>query len=144
MTTTAHVPAFDSTLQKTHSWLRELMESGGYADEKEACGVLRVVLHAIRDHLCVDEVADLAAEMPMLIRGIYYEQWKPSATPAHERTAAGFIARIQAQLAPYKDVDAEEAVFAVFHLLNDHISAGELSDVRGALPHHIRDLWVTA
>ena len=143
MTSTAHVPVFDTTLQKTHLWLHELMEAGGYADEKVACGVLRVILHAIRDHLCVDEVADLAAEMPMLIRGLYYEQWKPSA-PSHERTVPGFLGQIQAKLAPYRGVDAEEAIFAVFQLLNDHITPGELSDVRGALPHHIRDLWVTA
>jgi len=39
-----------------------------------------VSLHALSDRLTVQEVAQLGAPIPMLIRGFYYEGWVPSET----------------------------------------------------------------
>ncbi len=67
---------FDKTLQTTHIWLSEIMERHG-PDRKEAWHILSAVLHALRDRLPPELAAHLGAELPLLIRGAYYDQYRP-------------------------------------------------------------------
>jgi uncharacterized protein (DUF2267 family) len=98
-------------------------------------------LHALRDWLQVDESANLAAQLPALIRGIYYDQWRPAATPVKERSKADFIARIERDFLNDPIADVSQAVTAVFHLLSKKVTGGEIGDVRHSLPADLRSLW---
>ena len=71
--TATGLDVFDSTVQKTNTWLNDLMQVGGWVDRRTAFRALRATLHALRDRLIVDEVAQLSAQLPMLIRGLYFE-----------------------------------------------------------------------
>ncbi len=62
----------------------------GLSDRHAAYRVLRAVLHALRDRLTVAETVDLGAQLPMLIRGLYYEGWTPNDKPLRERTREKF------------------------------------------------------
>jgi uncharacterized protein (DUF2267 family) len=75
---TTDLEVFDTTVHKTNSWLHELMEELGWSDRHKAYLALRATLHALRDRLTVQGVAQLGAQLPMLIRGFYYEGWVPS------------------------------------------------------------------
>jgi uncharacterized protein (DUF2267 family) len=134
------VDSLNSTFQKTHEWLTELAEEGDFLGESQAYTALRAVLHALRDRLTVEEAAQLAAQMPMLVRGFYYEGWKPATTPVRIRSRQEFLANIAARLGN-SQLDPEHACAAVFKFLEHKISRGELDDVRHMLPHHVRDLW---
>ncbi len=68
---------FDTTVQKTNIWLNDLMKVLGWQDRHKAYLALRATLHALRDRLTVDEVAHFGAQLPMLMRGFYYEGWDP-------------------------------------------------------------------
>jgi uncharacterized protein (DUF2267 family) len=139
---TAKSPAhFDSMLQKTNEWLRDLMRELGTNDRHTAYHALRAVLHALRDRLTVDEAADLGAQLPTLIRGIYYEAWKPAAVPVHERKKEQFLAGVSESYRQDAFVDVEEIVRAVFRVLAARVSAGEIDDVRRSLPDELRELW---
>lgn len=70
---------FDRTLQKTNLWLGDVMAELDTEDRHQAYSALRATLHALRDRLTVDEAAQLAAQLPLLVRGIYYENWRPAA-----------------------------------------------------------------
>jgi len=129
---------FQSTCQKTQDWLRELQEIAHLRDESQSYSVLRAVLHALRDRLTVDEAAHLGAQLPMLVRGIYYEGWKPAATPRRERTAEEFFERVEQQMRYNVDVAPQHAVASVFVLLDRRISEGEMDDVRHMLPEAVR------
>ena len=137
--TESHIPVFEKTLQTTHQWLRELERILHLRDQSEAYAVLRGVLHALRDRLIPDEAVDLGAQLPMLIRGFYYEGWKPNATPTRQRHLEGFLDAIP-RLSP--DVGGPEAaVRAVFGLLGQRITDGEVEDIRNMLPEEVRKLW---
>jgi uncharacterized protein (DUF2267 family) len=130
---------FDRTIHKTNIWLKDLMEILGCADRQEAYAALRATLHALRDRLTIVETAQLAAQLPMLIRGFYYEGWDPT-KGVKERHRDEFLARIQRELARY-EMDPEPVARAVFLVMANRISEGEIEDVEHVLPREIRDLW---
>jgi uncharacterized protein (DUF2267 family) len=132
---------FDTTVQKTNSWLKDVMAELGWEDRQRAYLALRSTLHALRDRLTIDEAAQLAAQLPMLIRGFYYEGWNPADMPRRERGRAEFLARIEQGFANVAPVDGEQVAHAVFAVLAARISEGEIRDVEQVLPAEVRDLW---
>lgn len=137
----AGLSQFDETVHTTNSWLKELMEELGWDDRGRAYSALRATLHALRDRLPADAAAHLAAQLPMLVRGFYYEGWRPLGSRARERTKREFVERIERAFQNDPNVDPERVVRAVFRLLARHISEGEIKDIRGNLPEGIRSLW---
>jgi uncharacterized protein (DUF2267 family) len=134
------IDTLDSTVHKTNRWLLELSDLLGWpGDKPRAYRVLRAVLHTLRDRLIVEEAVELGAQFPMLVRGFYYEGWRPADTPTRERKRGEFLALVQEILRP-DPTHPEEATRAVFKLLAHRISEGELEDVRYMLPEQIRDL----
>src|ERR671914_1128216 len=125
---------FDRTVQKTNSWLKSLMDELEWVDRQEAYSALQVTLHALRDRLTVEEVAQLGAQLPMLIRGFYYEGWDPTGKPLKERHKEEFLARIAEQFSGDDQADAEQVARAVFSVLSDRVTEGEIEDVKHVLP----------
>lgn len=139
------VEAFDTTLQKTHIWLNEVVTELGWEDNRHwAYLALRSVLHTLRDHLTVEEAMDLGAQLPMLIRGFYYEGWTLSGKPVKERHKEQFLAPVQQAFRNDERIDPEKVVRAVFMVLSQHITAGEISDVKHLLPAALQELWPSA
>lgn len=131
---------FDKTLQTTNTWLKEIMAVIG-PDRQVAWKVLSVVLHKLRDRLPVELAAHLGAELPMLIRGAYYDQFQPAKQPSACRTLEQFHAEVAEWLSDIRPVDPKDAVNVVFATLSRHIPAGQIEKVRGALPQPIRAAW---
>jgi uncharacterized protein (DUF2267 family) len=131
---------FDETLHKTNTWLKEIAQVLG-PDRHRAYHALRAVLHCLRDRLTVDEAAQLGDQLPMLVRGIYYEAWHPAGKPEKIRTREEFLARISTHLPKARPINAEDAARAVFQVLEKHVTAGEIQDVVQAMPQEIRTLW---
>jgi uncharacterized protein (DUF2267 family) len=132
---------FDRHLAVANGWLKELathlaLPSSEYP---RALHALRAGLHAIRDRLPPSEVLDLAAQLPVVIRGFYYECW--TLTPERLRDRAAMIERVRAELAPDERLDPVEVLRAVIQLLVDHVSKGEISDIVATLPKPIAALW---
>ena len=140
MNQATHAP-FESTYQTTNAWLKGLVEELGWQDRHRAYRALRAVLHALRDRLTVEETADLGAQLPMLIRGLYYEGWTPSGKPVKERKKEDFLAHIEAAFRDEPTISPEAVARAVFTVLQRHVSAGEIGDVEQILPAQIRALW---
>jgi uncharacterized protein (DUF2267 family) len=139
--TTTGLEAFDTTVQKTNVWLKELMHEMNWPDKHKAYHALRVTLHALRDRLSVEEAAQLAAQLPMLLRGLYYEGWDPSGKPVKERHRDQFLDRIREGYAGDDTVDPARIARAVFSLLSRRVTSGEIEDVKHVLPSEIRELW---
>jgi uncharacterized protein (DUF2267 family) len=103
--------------------------------------LLKAVLHALRDWLQLNEAVDFAAQLPTLLRGAYYEQWRPATTPIKHRTKADFLAHVEDSFKIDPLPQPSLAVMAVLELLSKKITAGEIDDVRRALPAELRTLW---
>lgn len=140
MTTTTHVPTLEHGIHQTNVWLGDVAAELDGADRQYAYRTLRATLHALRDRLPIDEAAQLAAQLPDLLRGIWYEGWNPSATPVHERTREQFLDHVAHEGALAGRTEASIAVAATMAVLARHVSAGELDDVRATLPQDIREL----
>jgi len=132
---------FDTTLQKTHSWLNEVMRLMGWQDKHKAYQAVRVTLHALRDRLSVGEVAQLGAQLPMLIRGFYYEGWRPDGAVLTTRHKEEFLGPIAEHFRSDPEVDAERIARAVFAVLAARIAKGEIEDIEHVLPKQLRALW---
>src|SRR5262245_28249278 len=113
---TTGLEVFDTTVHKTNQWLKEIMEELGTEDRKKAYVALRATLQALRDRLTVEAAAELGAQLPMLIRGVYFEGWSPKVNPVRARHREDFLLMVHARVSN-GDFDLEEGVRAVFTVL---------------------------
>lgn len=140
----SHGTIFSSTVHKTEEWLNELQEALHVDDERKAYQALRATLHTLRDRLPPGEAAHLGSQLPMLVRGFYYEGWKPDAPPLKIRTPQEFYDIVQKKASEAdKDVvgDAPRVVGTVLGFLTRKISPGEVEHVKRALPDDLGSLW---
>lgn len=136
------IAAFDSTLQTTHTWLNEVCEELRWErDQHRAYHALRAVLHALRDRLHPEEAAGFAAQLPLLIKGVFYEGWHPAGKPVKARTTEAFLAPVAAAFRDDGWSQPEAVARAVFAVVKRHVSAGEVADVIAAMPADVRALW---
>ncbi|HET8727616.1 MAG TPA: DUF2267 domain-containing protein [Alphaproteobacteria bacterium] len=131
---------FDKTFQTTNIWLNEIMDDLG-PDRKRAYHALRAVLHALRDRLTLDEAAHLGAQLPTLVRGIYYDQWRPHDVPVKERSQEEFLSRVAEGLQNIRPMDIGDATHTVFKVIERHVDRGEIEQVKRMLPEDVRRLW---
>lgn len=120
--------------EKTNIWLAEIAAELGGDDRRYAYRALRAVLHALRDRLTVDVAAKLAAQLPILIRGVYYEDWDPSRTPLAIHDVGPFLDHVAAEGHMAGETEASLAVAAVTAVLRAHVSEGEIDSLLAALP----------
>lgn len=129
----------DRSVEKTHIWINDLAEELSTEDPHEAYRVLRAFLHALRDHLSVDEAAQLSAQLPIFVRGVFYEGWVPSRTLEHARDLDSFLRRMASEGRLAGETEASIAAAAASRVLDRHISGGEARSVLRVLPPHLRE-----
>ena len=135
------VPALDHTVQQTNVWLKTLSEELHVEERHVAYSALRAVLHVLRDRLTPEQAVHLGAQLPLLIRGIYYDGWRLTDGPANERQPAEFAALVAAQMPPRYAQDGLRVSKAVFSLLAKELDHGEIAKVIATLPVPLRSLW---
>ncbi len=127
--------SFDATVEKTNHILHDIERAYGWPKDRrnQSYAALRGILHALRDRLTVDVTAKLAAQLPMLVRGIYYDGWDPSAVPV-KMNREDFLARVRRDFPYTIEGDIPQLVDTVLQSLRQHITQGEWDDMKGTLP----------
>ena len=127
--------AFDTTVDKTNQVLKDIEEAYGWPKERrqQSYDALRVVLHALRDRLPVQEAADLGAQLPMLIRGLYYEGWDPSRVPVKMHREE-FLDRVRREYPFQVEGGTALLVKRVLHAVQRYVTPGEWNDIESTLP----------
>ena len=132
---------FDSTIHQTNTWLKSLFEPLHTEDRHKAYLALRVTLHALRDRLPPELAVHLGAQLPMLVRGFFYEDWQMAKTPTASRHVDDFLTPIEWAFRNDPDAEIEAIARAVFALLTRELDHGEIRKVVGALPRELKGLW---
>lgn len=131
---------FGKTLQATDAWLDELQQQLG-PDPKAAWRALGAVLRTVRDRIPVGLAAHLGAQLPLLIRGAYYEHFQPLREPDKSRSLDGFLDHVRAELPGASADEAWQAVRAVFAVIGRHLTPEQVSKVVEALPGPVQEAW---
>jgi len=132
--------SFDQSLVTTKQWLKDLMAELSTDDEELAYHAIRAVLHALRDRMRIDDAVEFGAQLPMLLRGVYYEGWDPSDKPEKIRNLELFYEKVDKELRP-RDVNPQRACIGVFRVLENHMSPGAINDLKSTLPHVLKEIW---
>jgi uncharacterized protein (DUF2267 family) len=131
-------PAFSTTVDKTNRVLRRIEDAYGWPKDRreQSYDALRAVLHTMRDRLTVEEASDLAAQLPMLIRGLYYEGWNPSKVPV-KMNRDEFFLRIRQEFPWQIEGSIQDLVRTVLEALSPYITQGELEDIKANMPKEL-------
>ena len=132
---------FDKTVQETNLWLKDIMDRLDTADRHRAYSSLRAVLHALRDRIGAESAAHLAAQLPMLLRGLYYEGWDPTDKPTKERHEEEFLANVARELPRAEEGEVEQGVLAVLDVLSKHVDRGAAVKIAAMFPQDLRKFW---
>ena len=128
-----NIDILDQAVVKTNIWLKVLAERLGTEDRHRAYRVLRAVLHALRDRVGPEVAAHLSAQLPVLVRGVFYEGWDPTRTPV--RMSFGeFLARVEGEALLKGTTEAEDGARAVIALLWEELSDGIIEHLIDVLP----------
>jgi uncharacterized protein (DUF2267 family) len=114
-------------------------EELGTQDREDAWRLLRGYLHALRDRLTVDEGAQLAAQFPHLVRGVFYEGFDPGHQPQKIRDRDAFLQLVAERAHLSDSEEAGRLATAGTAVLRHHVSEGEVDDVLAQLPTEIRE-----
>lgn len=131
----------ERTVQQTQHWLKEIRDELALSSEDAALQALRGVLHQLRDRMTPDEAVDLSAQLPTLVRGVFFEGWKPTQTPEKERSRDEFVARVGERLHDHPEIDPDAATRVVFALLDRELDSGEIDEVIHMMTEPLKHLW---
>src|SRR6478672_2822266 len=138
---TTGLDVFDTTVQETNLWLKDVMERIGTYDRHSAYSTLRAVLHAVRNRIGPENAAHLGAQLPMLLRGLFYEGWDPTGKPTKERHKAAFLAHIAGELPRAQGDEVEQGTYAVLDVLSKHIDRAAAVKLARMFPLELRKFW---
>ena len=134
------VTVLDHSVQETNVWLRGVAEQLHFEDRQHAYNALRAVLHALRDRLPPEVAVHLGAQLPMLVRGLYYEGWHMAGKPTKDRSAQEFADHILEELPPKFPLDPLTVARGVFEILWERLDPGEFAKLMDHLPASLRTL----
>ena len=129
----------ESTTQKTHEWIAQIAETE-HMEKREAWKALRAVLHTVRDRLPVDIAVHFGAQLPMLIRGLYYEGWEPSRVPI-KMTLRQFLDAVQDAIVAERIFDPIDVTQDVLSVVAGYIGGGEMEKVKQSFPSDMQNLF---
>ncbi|GAB3075661.1 DUF2267 domain-containing protein [Micromonospora schwarzwaldensis] len=133
--------AFESSLDKTNVILKEIESAYGWPPDRrnQSYAALRTVLHLLRDRLPVPESAEFAQQLPVLLRGIYFDGWQPENVPI-KLNRDDFLYEVR-QGFPYDVAGGPQRVVqVVLDTLRRHVTQGEWQDVKSSMPQGLDQL----
>lgn len=135
------ISALDHATEVAHTWVKKVSGEFGTTDEEFAYRVLRGWLHTLRDRLTVEAAARFAAQLPDLIRGVFYAGWDPGSVPVkyHADGPDGYAARFSRE-ATIAVTDVAKAAAATTSALRRLLPDAQVDKALDQLPDDVRRL----
>ncbi len=138
--TTTGLDTFDTTVQQTNELLNKVEEKLGWEKRRDqSYALLRISLQALRDRLPVHHAVHLGAELPMLVRGFYYEGWEPDKVPV-KINKESFIENIRREFQYSSTQGITQLVNIALSTVLDSVSEGTKQQIKEVLPEAIAKL----
>lgn len=128
-------------VQTTNEWIKDLMYELGLTEPDQAYHVIRATIQALRDRLPPDDAVHMAAQLPTILRGTFYDGWKITGKPIKIKTKEEFFNHVEQIHNVPLPVATEDAVRAVFKILHHYLSNGEIEKVETNMPLQLQELW---
>lgn len=135
---------FDHTVQEGNIWLKAVADRLHFEDRRHAYSALRSTLHALRDRLTPDSAVDFGAQLPMVLRGLYFEGWRISGKPMKDRSINEFCEHVERELPPNFPMDALTVTRGIFEVIFNRVDPGEVAKIIDQFPIPLRGLWPDA
>jgi uncharacterized protein (DUF2267 family) len=132
------VTNLDNSIDLTNVWLKDILDQLKWQSKNSAYEALRGTLHALRDRLPMEEAVQLAAQLPLVIKGMYFDGWTLRDKP-EKYDKVEFARRVHAQFEFDSNVNPAEIIRAVLRVMYRHMGEGELRDVRSNMPKDIQE-----
>jgi uncharacterized protein (DUF2267 family) len=141
---TNHVDALVNSMQKTQEWIRDVALELGQESKQHAYSALRATLHTLRDRLTLEQNAHFSAQLPLVLRGTYFEGWKPQQVPQRIRTPDEFLEAMRLHMVdatPEAREHCEQAARAALCVIGQHVDPAIMQKIRDSFPKGLRELW---
>lgn len=136
---TQNLEVLDTTLQKTHQWI-DAVSMATHLDRHTSYQALRGVLQTLRDRLPQEEAAHFSAQLPLLVRGIFYEGYRPATVPV-PLSRQEFLDRVGSKIVANRSVDVLSVTRQVFGAMDVLLGEGEIEKLALVLPKEFQGLF---
>ena len=138
---TLQIQEFEDAVRSTEEWIAAFMRQLGWHDRDRAWLALRGASHALRDCLPTDAAVSVGAQLPALLRGIYYDGWHPAVRALRLKTRHAVLERIHEAVHRDPAIEPEQVMRGFLALLADRLPGAELEDAKAETPEPLRGLW---
>jgi uncharacterized protein (DUF2267 family) len=116
-------------------------EIGDPEDTATASRILRSTLHVLRDQSTPEESVQFISQLPMFIKAIYVDGWKLGSNKGRVHQLGDFVAAVGETDSDFSNPEScFLAIQAVFRVIRDYVSEGEIEDLKRTLPEEMRGL----
>lgn len=140
---------FDKHVKEINEFVKDLsIELGHPDDQTQTIRLLRAVLHTVRDRITISESFDLLAQLPMMLKALYVEQWKYSEKPPLDYSdISGFkeaVEREQERMGEQKfdwEESTEDLARIVLASLRKYLTDGQAIHIMDQMPKEVKSIF---
>ena len=140
--------SFEKFAQEAHEYINELANDLGHPEEKERTLIIwRSVMHTLRDRIHMGESFQIFAPLPMILKGIYVEDWKYSEKPKKDfETMEEFENEVKALQRRYGEQDfnwnksTDEIISITINSLKRYMNESQLQHIKDQLPKEVKEV----
>jgi len=135
----------DEAVHKLNMWLLDLMKAMKWDSRERALSAYRATLHTVRDLLPDNNVVHFGAQLPLILKGIFYDGWTLKARPTYQvNTAAQFYDLVRFELGSanlkFDNETIRQFTKAIFQNMTKHMGEKEMRKVKALLRENVRDI----
>ncbi len=125
------VSLFARTCNKAQIWINEMQKELKRLEGDAIYHLLKAVLQSLRDQMSIHEAAHFSAQLPLILRGSFFEGWNPYVTQQGAQSKDDFVASVKERLGPIgiTTSELEPSILVALNVIKKHISAGEIKDL---------------
>ena len=128
----------ESSTQKTHEWVGSVA-AATHLEKRDAYKTLRAVLHTMRDRLPLNDAVHFAAQLPMFLRGLFYDGWEPAKVPV-KMSSTEFLQSVQQKIVSDQVIDPLRITRGVLAVIMSFAGVGEMEKIKHCFPKDLQEL----